>query len=251
VTFTNGPFGRPPPGRSQGKEVSADLSACADWCRLGAELGSTAAQNEWGVCLLHGRGVTPNAAQAGQWFERAAQAGDPSAAFNLAALLEEGAEGLPPDPIAALAWYQTSAGAGFAPAMNNLALLIERGELVEQDAVAAFVLYRHAAESGYRTAMLNLARCYKNGIGVEPNSELASTWMLRLEEQSHIEQSSIENRESNTHPQAERGAGAGGYVPKRGSANYNQAPIKSQVESAPGWAEFDEKYGPKALGEES
>lgn len=37
----------------------------------------------------------------------------------------------------------------------------------------------------------------------------------------------------------------------RGSRSYNQTPIKGDVESMPGWAEFDRLYSPDAIGAEA
>ncbi len=42
--------------------------------------------------------------------------------------------------------------------------------------------------------------------------------------------------------------GVPGYAPARGSHNYNQTPLKGDVESMPGWAEFDRLYSPAAIG---
>ena len=43
--------------------------------------------------------------------------------------------------------------------------------------------------------------------------------------------------------------GVPGYAPARGSHNYNQTPLKGDVESMPGWAEFDRLYSPSAIGD--
>ena len=43
--------------------------------------------------------------------------------------------------------------------------------------------------------------------------------------------------------------GAGPYTAMRGSRNYNQAPIKGDVESTPMWSEFDRLFSPDAIGE--
>jgi hypothetical protein len=43
--------------------------------------------------------------------------------------------------------------------------------------------------------------------------------------------------------------GVGGYTPKRGSHNYNQAPLKADIEGMAGWAEFDRLYSPAAIGD--
>ena len=49
--------------------------------------------------------------------------------------------------------------------------------------------------------------------------------------------------------QAANGLGCPGYTPMRGSHNYNQAPIKGDVEAMPGWVDFDRDYSPQAIGD--
>jgi hypothetical protein len=43
--------------------------------------------------------------------------------------------------------------------------------------------------------------------------------------------------------------GVGGYTPKRGSHNYNQTPLKGDIEAMAGWSEFDRLYSPAAIGD--
>lgn len=67
--------------------------------RKAADKGSTSAMVELGVLLGTGAGVAKDEAQARKLFERAAEAGNPRAVANLAAL--SGGGGAPPDPVKA------------------------------------------------------------------------------------------------------------------------------------------------------
>ena len=69
------------------------------------------AQNNVGVCLLHGIGVDAAADRACQWFLKAAVAGHPNAAYNLARCYEFG-YGVRPNAGVALMWYTEAADAG-------------------------------------------------------------------------------------------------------------------------------------------
>ena len=77
--------------------------------------------------------------------ERAAEAGDVDAMYNLGVMLVED------EPEVARRWYERAAEAGHAPAMNNLGTLV-----VEEDLEAARRLYSRSAEAGNPAAMVNL-----------------------------------------------------------------------------------------------
>ena len=86
----------------------------------------------------------------------AAQKGDPSAEFEVAARFAEG-RGIGQDFKQALFWYQRSAQRGFAPAQYRLGTLFERGIGTKADVARAKIWYGRAAEQGHVKAMHNLA----------------------------------------------------------------------------------------------
>jgi TPR repeat protein len=67
-----------------------------------------------------GGGIQPDPVRAQQYFERAAQQGNPEAQYNLGVMLMSG-DAAPPDPAASLNYFEQAAAAGFAPAQNGLA----------------------------------------------------------------------------------------------------------------------------------
>ena len=75
--------------------TSQQLSQAIGSYRKATDKGSTAAMVELGVLLVTGTGVAKNPAEARKLFERAAQAGNPRAVANLAALNG----GTPADPV--------------------------------------------------------------------------------------------------------------------------------------------------------
>ena len=103
---------------------------------------------------------------------QAAVAGDPAAAFEVAARYAEG-RGTAQDMDAAVAWYQRAAEAGLAPAQYRLGSIYEKGLGVPKDLAKAQDWYRRAAEAGNVKAMHNLAVLYAEGAGGEPNLERA------------------------------------------------------------------------------
>ncbi|MGN0346192.1 MAG: tetratricopeptide repeat protein [Lachnospiraceae bacterium] len=62
------------------------------------------------ICLI-GEGVTPDSVVAGEWFERGAEAGDPSAMFNLGELYFNG-DGVEQDYDIAEQWFRRAAELG-------------------------------------------------------------------------------------------------------------------------------------------
>ena len=72
-----------------GQTVPEDLVAAAAWMRIAADRGYLLAQNELGMMLLNGRGVTSNFPDSLSYFEKAAAGGLPAAQTNLGILLLE------------------------------------------------------------------------------------------------------------------------------------------------------------------
>ncbi len=101
----------------------SDRSAAADWYEKAAEQDFPPAQLALGRMLVE----QGNTAQGIVWLERAAQAGQVPAKFDLGLLLSMG-EGLAKDLPAARAWYLRGAQDGDAMAMRNLSLMQARGQ---------------------------------------------------------------------------------------------------------------------------
>jgi localization factor PodJL len=104
---------------------------------------------------------------------QAAMAGDPVAAFEVAARYADG-RGAPQDLEAAIVWYTRAAEAGLAPAQYRLGSIYEKGMGVEKDAAVAQRWYAKAAEAGNVKAMHNLAVLYAEGAGGEPDLDRAA-----------------------------------------------------------------------------
>ena len=79
-------------------------------------------------------------------------------------------------------WYQKAAEAGESAAQFNLAFCYKNGEGVEKDFSKAVYWYQKAAEAGESDAQNNLAFCYYNGEGVEKDITKAVHWWQRAAE---------------------------------------------------------------------
>jgi TPR repeat protein len=125
-----------------------NLPAACAWLEKATNAGDDAAAFDLGVLLLKWSDP-PDLTGARTWFEKAAAAGNTDAAHNLGALLAGWWD--PPDLIGARTWYQKAAEAGNADSMFNLARLA-----LDSDPPAARDWYDKAAAAGHGGAMRSL-----------------------------------------------------------------------------------------------
>jgi uncharacterized protein len=118
--------------------------------RKAADKGSTAAMVELGLLLASGSGVAKDEAEARKLFERAAQAGNPRGATNLAALSNSG--GTPSDPAQARVLLAKAAETN-PEAQFQLGLMYANGEGGPKDDVAARALFEKAAAQDHPGAL--------------------------------------------------------------------------------------------------
>jgi uncharacterized protein len=119
--------------------------------RKATDKGSSAAMIELGLLLANGSGVAKDDAQARMLFQRAAQAGNPRGATNLAALSAgAGASG---DPAEARALLAKGAETNSAEAQFQLGLMYANGTGGAKDDVAARALFEKAAAQGHADAL--------------------------------------------------------------------------------------------------
>ena len=114
-----------------------------------------AAMRNVGMMLRKGQGTPKDPKAAEAMFERAAEAGLPTAQADLADMLLKGEAG-PPDPKRALPLLQAAAAANHPIAQYELAQMYEAGELVPKDMTVARNLYAAAASHGMPEAKARL-----------------------------------------------------------------------------------------------
>jgi localization factor PodJL len=109
---------------------------------------------------------------------KAAMAGDPAAAYEIATRFAEGSGVLQNDAEAAH-WLQHVAEHGLAPAQFRLGGLYEKGLGVKKDLAKARDLYLAAAQQGNGNAMHNLAVLYAEGVNGPPDYDQAALWFRK------------------------------------------------------------------------
>ena len=142
--------------------------------RKAADKGSTSAMVELGVMLGTGSGVPKDEAEARKLFERAAAAGNPRGAANLAALSNNG--GAPSDPVKARALLSRAAETNSAEAQYQLGLMTADGIGGPMDDVAARALFERAAAQGHAGALERMGAFAQGGRGGPQDSKAAKAY---------------------------------------------------------------------------
>jgi TPR repeat protein len=171
------------------REASVDLRTARDWYEKAAQSGDPDAMANLGA-LLHDS--EPEAARG--WYEKAAQSGkawtSASAMYNLGILLEHS------EPRAAQDWYEKAANAGYANAMYNLGVLLQHSE-----PGTARGWIEKAAQAGQADAMYGLGLLLHDS---EP--EAARGWFQKAAEAGHANAMyNIGALLHNSEPEAARG----------------------------------------------
>lgn len=145
--------------------IPPDTARSIDLVVRAARAGYPPAMNYLGFLYAEGRmhgGVDPDSSRL--WLTRAADAGEPRAAYNLAYTLL-------PDTTLALPYLRRALKARLPQAMVLQADLLADGSLVSRDSTAALSLYRKALREGWRDAELRLLNLIGPGIRhLDPDS---------------------------------------------------------------------------------
>ncbi|HEY7687387.1 MAG TPA: SEL1-like repeat protein, partial [Dongiaceae bacterium] len=143
--------------------------------RAAALAGDPVAAFEVAARFAEGRGTEQDSAAAIQWYKQAAEAGLAPAQYRLGSIYEKG-RGVPKDARAAAEWYRRAAEAGNVKAMHNLAVLHAEGASGAPDLTRAAELFREAARHGVRDSQFNLAILHARGLGVPADMVEAYKW---------------------------------------------------------------------------
>jgi uncharacterized protein len=144
--------------------------------RKAVDKGSTSAMVELGVLLGTGAGVVKDEAQARKLFERAAEAGNPRAVANLAAL----SGGASSDPVKARALLAKAAETNSAEAQYQLGLMTADGIGGPQDDAAARALFEKAAAQDHSGALERMGAFAQSGRGGPKDSSAAKAYFQKV-----------------------------------------------------------------------
>lgn len=170
---SDAPAAAPPPQEEALPEIPIAIGS--QRLRDAAVAGDPAAAFEVAARYAEGRGGMQDMRTSVEWYERAAEAGLAPAQYRLGSIYEKGI-GVPKDLAKAQAWYRRAADAGNVKAIHNLAVLYAEGAGGEPDLERAADLFRQAAERGVRDSQFNLAVLHARGLGVPQDLIEAYKW---------------------------------------------------------------------------
>ncbi len=143
--------------------------------RLAAQKGDPSAEFEVAARFAEGRGIGQDFKQAMVWYQRAAQRGFAPAQYRLGTLYERGI-GTKADLARAKVWYGRAAEQGHVKAMHNLAVL-NAGREQSSDYATAVHWFTAAAERGLADSQYNLGVLYESGLGLPRDLKQAYHWL--------------------------------------------------------------------------
>lgn len=164
---------------SNGDGAPRDLAQAAAWLKRSAEAGSTEGMILYAECLLGGKGVVVNEAEAASLYTQAAALGSLPAKVHLARMYQKGI-GMPaPDAKEAYRLYQEAADQGFIEAQGRLGAMYMSGEAGVTDPQKAVQLWQDGARKDDAVCMLFYAMSLENGALGPPDKGEASVWYQR------------------------------------------------------------------------
>jgi TPR repeat protein len=156
-----------------------DFSAAVAWFQQGAAGGDTDAMVSLADCLLHGKGIAKNEAQAVELLRAAAALNHPNAMNTLGDLLKKGIPGLlDPNVSEAFRLFARAKEMGFLDAQANLGVMYVNGLGVPVDRNQAFSLWKDGAAQGNAMNMFFYAMALEGGLAGAPQPAEARQWYL-------------------------------------------------------------------------
>ena len=150
-----------------GAAVTRDDREASRWYRLASNLGDPQAAYELGALLLEGaNGVAKDAAAAKTQFERAAAKNHPAALYNLGVMALQGPDGKTPDYAGAAQYFLRAANAGDDNAAYSYGVMLREGKGAPQDIIEAAHWLKRAADGGIIAGQVEYAIMLFNGDGV-------------------------------------------------------------------------------------
>ena len=143
--------------------------------RIAAQKGDPSAEFEVAARFAEGRGIGQDFKQAQFWYQRSAQRGFAPAQYRLGTLFERGI-GTKADVARAKIWYGRAAEQGHVKAMHNLAVL-NAGREQSADYGTAVQWFTAAAERGLADSQFNLGVLYESGLGLPRDMKQAYHWL--------------------------------------------------------------------------
>ena len=140
-----------------------------------AERGNAEAQYHVGMMLNNGMGVNRDLPKAFEWFQKAAAAGEPLAAYKVGCFFGGQFPGVVPiDQQKSIEYKLIAAKAGYDLAQHDIALSYYKREKFDE----ALRWLKRSAEQGSVSGLLGLSSLYRKGKVVPQDNVLAYTYLM-------------------------------------------------------------------------
>ncbi|XP_065059020.1 uncharacterized protein LOC135686669 isoform X1 [Rhopilema esculentum] len=146
------------------------------------QAGNASAIYNMGLCFEHGRGVLEDHCKAAELYEVAAARGHPKAQYNLATFYAEGAGGLTQDYETAIHWFQRAADNGIAKAQVCMGFHFAK----ENDQEKSANYFSLASNQQDIVGMYHYAICLEHGWGVAKDVIKAGKLYKKAADCGHI-----------------------------------------------------------------
>ena len=163
--------------------IEKNLNVAKKWAKIGAEQGDVACMSTYGVLLLVPAYGTCQTEEGKMWLQKAAQAGDAVAQYELGAMYYLGNYGENKDYVAAKYWLSLASEQNHAIATFVLGLIYYKGLGVEQNMEKFVQLCLKSAQLGYGSAQICAALMYARGEGLPEVPEQAIYWAKKAADQ--------------------------------------------------------------------
>jgi TPR repeat protein len=163
------------PAAAQEKPVQGKVSI--EDLKVRSDAGDKTAARQLAERYYLGRGgVEQNFSEAARWYEQLAKQGDARAQTSLGLMYARG-DGVEKNLQTAHKWWLFAAAQNDPGAQYNLGVIYSKGEGVAQDYVQAAQWLNRAAQRGHIQAQHNLGMLYYEGKGLERNPVRAYFWL--------------------------------------------------------------------------
>lgn len=151
-----------------------DAAQALQWFKKAADANDLDSQRYVAAAYLYGFGTKKNEDAARRYYIEAAKKGNAVAQYTLGEHFLESRDSR--NKKMGVIWLTKAAAQGNARAQFKLSTLYGSANFVSRDPLKAQQLLESAAESGLYDAQIALAKSYKEGLGVEINPKLAEYW---------------------------------------------------------------------------
>ena len=164
-----------------GRGVEKNPQKANEWFQKAAEGGEPGAQLAIGISYVMGIGREKDIEKGIFYLTQSAEQGMVPAAHNLGAVLYEAG-----DLNQAMEWLLKAAYAGDPVSQWNVGGMYRKGKGTKKDPASAEKWFLESAKRGYAPAMHDLSEMYKTGEGsVLRNPEKAAYWSMEAQKQNY------------------------------------------------------------------